>query len=612
MCNIHRRPSAHSPRQADPENLVKPTVPVADPIDGLIKTIDLENDIVVTFPVWPGAELNDRYQLVLNGKPVGVRGELDPLPEEGTLLTLSIPGGTEFKEDGLYELQHNTVGFPGGGTPTVSPATILLVDRTAPGEHQLGYMDFPDEARDGLTAAELAAMGDVLTGRIYGYTGLTKDDVVQTYWGNTPGPQVPLYGDEDGSQPILVNFDKDFLLSLGNVAEPTYYTVTDRAGNTSAQSRKVTIPLFLTEITPDLPAPIIENYDGMIDYNDAIARVEVQIPTSAIVQEGDQITLHWGSVAVGPFPVDPDSLTDPIILIFDIDFATINLAGNGNIPLRYDVVRSGHVIGVSETLDIEVNVTLPVPGIMDKPTIRGGSSTPSAEDNFIDENDFELDATIIINWNTGFGAGETIKVYWGGQEVLAEPYIITNTDVAGGRPLLLRALNSKFKPVGTGNDIRVYYTVTSDTNPNTSTSLEQGIIVLSKDELPGGPDGADAPEYTALNENGAINSELSINGAPVFIKPYVNIATGQVITFTYEAYDALVGGNLKFQWTHTSYPLTSENVTNGYHFNVERRTLLDHCFGHTRSYFQIQSDKGQGNSGRANVYVDMRRSGVCG
>lgn len=610
MCNPNRRPSARSPRKADAENLVKPTVPVADSIDGLIKTADLDTDVIVTFPVWTGASFKDKYQLILNGDPVGEIGEFDPLPPEGTLLTLSIPVSTELKEDGVYEVCHSTVGFP-SGTVVLSPTTTIMVDRTAPGAHQLGYMDFPDEARDGLTAAELLAMGDKLTGRIFGYTGLTKNDTIQTYWGSIPGPSVKLSGDENGSDPIDVIFDKAFLLSLGNVAEATYYTVTDRAGNTSATSRKVTIPLFLTEVAPDLPPPIIENYNGLIDYNDAVARVEVQIPGSTVVEDGDQIILHWGSVALGPYPVDSDDLGESVILLFDVDFTTIEQAGNGIVALKYDVIRSGNVVGLSTALDITVNVELPVPGIMDKPTIRGASSTPSAEDNVIDENDFELDATVIINWNAGFNAQEKITVYWGGQEVLDTPYTITNSDVAGSRPLLLAALNTKFKPVGTGSDIRVYYTVTSDTNPNTSTSLQQGIIVRSKDELPGGPDGPDAPQFTALNENNAITDELSVFGAPVFIKPYTNIEKDQVISFTYEAYDGLVGGTLKFTWTHTSHPLTEEQTTNGYYFTVDRRVLLDHCLGHTEAYFQIQSNKGTGNSRKANVYVDLRRAGIC-
>jgi hypothetical protein len=595
--------------QDEPE-LVAPDIPLADEFDGLIKTADLATNIKVYFPLWPDPRILDSYQLLLNNDLIGEAGSLDPVPPEGTILTLEIPVDTVLLDDGPYLLTYRVSGVPGGGERTSLEAPILI-DRTPPGAHQLGYMDFPDEAKDGLTAAELSAMGDVLIGKIFGYTGLTRGDIIKTYWGDVPGPELILQGDEDGSRPIEVRFDKAFLISLGGSAGATFYTVTDRAGNVSEESKKLTIPLFLVDITPDLPPPVIDNYDGLIDYVDAKAGVEVKIPTSNLLEQGDEIVLHWGTQALGPYPIAPEDIGEAFVLVFDVAFETIDLAGDGVYPLTYNVVRQNQVVGLSRHLEINVNAQPPVPGNLDKPTVRGGSSTPNNEDNFIDIEDFERNAAVIINWNTGFKAMQTIDVYWGGQQVLETPYVVTNTDVAAARSLMFTILNSKFKPVGTGNDIRVYYTVKSSGNPNTSTSQEQSIIVQSRDELPGGSEGPDKPEYTALNENGAINDKLSPDGAPVFIKPYTNIAAGQTIVFTYEAYDSLVGGELKFVWQHTSLPLTEEEVANGYTFFIPRNQLIKHCYGHTESFFHVVSDKGQGNSARANVLVDMRRGNTC-
>ena len=591
-------------------DLAPPFVAVADPVDGLIKTIDLQSDVNVDFPVWKGAELNDTYQLYLNGKAVGIKAVLDPLPPEGSPLSLPLSVKTQLLTDGAYTLQYSTIGSP-GDIEYISPEVPLIVDRTAPGEHQLGYMDFPDVAKDGLTIDELRDMGDVLTGSIFGYSGLRQGDVINTYWGAVPGPTTKLTGDEDETHPIMVEFPKSFLTSLPNPAGATYYTVIDRAGNVSAESRKVTIPLFLTEVTPGLPAPVVDDSDKLIDYQEALAGVDVKIPGSAFLEDGDQILLYWGSEKLGPVPVDPDDLGQPFVLIFEVQYETIEQAQDGLRQIKYEVIRGGQVAGLSSDLELDVRIELPVPGTLDKPTVKGGSGTPSNEDNFIDENDFELNATILINWNPNFKASQVIDVFWGGQEVLDQPYTITNSDVVAGRPLLLAALNSKFRPVGTGMDIRVYYTVTVSGNPNPSTSLEQGIIVRSRDELPGGPDGPDGPEYTDLNQNGAINVENGAAGAPVFIKPYINIAEGQVIIFTYEAYDSLVGGNKKFEWTHTSPDLTQSDVINGYRFLVPRSILNQHCYGHTESSFKVMSDKGQGNSKRTSVLVDMRLGGIC-
>jgi hypothetical protein len=89
------------------------------------------------------------------------------------------------------------------------------------------------------------------------------------------------------------------------------------------------------------------------------------------------------------------------------------------------------------------------------------------------------------------------------------------------------------------------------------------------------------------------------------------MAIGQTIVFTYEAYDKLVDGDLKFVWTHTSPALNADQVNEGYHFMVPREELIKHCYGHTESFFHVNSDQGQGNSERTSVYVDMRRGNIC-
>lgn len=611
MCKTRTHSTAKSPykmRKAELE-LPIPRVPLADPIDGLIKTDDLLDDVIVEITIWEGAKTNDSLHLTLNGFTVGQEYTLDN-PIEGAIIELSIPVDTELTTDGVYRLRYVTSSFPGGNTAE-SPVVDIKVDRTAPGAHQLGYMDFPEEAKDGLTAAELEAMGDTLTGRIYGYTGLSGGDTIFTYWGSIPGPEIVLTGNENGDSPIEVPFDKDFLLSLGNNPGATYYRIKDRAGNLSAPSREVTITLFLTEVITDLSPPVVENYDGLIDYVDALSNVKVSIPSAAILQDGDEILLRWGAVPIGPYPVDEEDFSQEFVLIFDVAYATIAQAGDGVRQLRYDVLRDGHLVGVSETVDVNVKIELPVPGTLEKLTIKGGSSIPSAEDNVIDENDFELDATAILSWNDNFNAGESIQIYWSGQEVLTPPYTITNSDTAAGRPLLLIIPNSAFKPIGTGTDIRVYYTISQPDNPNQSISEERGIIVRSKDELPGGSDGLDAPQFEQLNSNGAINRENSVNGAPIYIKPFLNISAGQTIVYTYEAYSDLVSDDLSFEWTHTSAPLTSEQVIDGYRFSVPRSELMRHCYGHAEATYQVISNKGTGNSKRANAYVDLRVAGVC-
>ncbi len=169
------------PIKQEPIDLLAPAVPVADPVDGLIKTDDLISDIAVEFPIWDAPALGDKYHLRLNGKSVGIEETLSTLPTPGTTLTLAIPVDGELKADGTYQVEYGLTTFP-GSEYIVSPAVMIIVDRTPAGTHQLGYMEFPDEAKDGLTLEELSLMGDALPGRIFGYSGLKRGDLIKTYW----------------------------------------------------------------------------------------------------------------------------------------------------------------------------------------------------------------------------------------------------------------------------------------------------------------------------------------------------------------------------------------------------------------------------------------------
>ncbi|WP_372438751.1 hypothetical protein, partial [Pandoraea sputorum] len=210
MNNSHINKRVRRPKLLKKLIIPPPLVPIAYPVDGLIKTGDLASDITVEFPLWEGARENDTYQLRLNDHTVGIEGLLKPVPPIGTILQLDIPVDTELQAAGAYNLDYVVTGFPGGG-PDEPPATTIIFDRTPPGTHQLGYMDFPAEAKDGLTAEELLNMGDVLTGSIFGYSGLQRGDVIKSYWGEVPGPELILSGEEDENDSIDIGFTKAFL-----------------------------------------------------------------------------------------------------------------------------------------------------------------------------------------------------------------------------------------------------------------------------------------------------------------------------------------------------------------------------------------------------------------
>jgi len=326
---------------------------------------------------------------------------------------------------------------------------------------------------------------------------------------------------------------------------------------------------------------------------------------------GDRVRTFWGATEGPGGEVEEDDLEEPRKVIIEFPRAFLESLDDFNGPVFYTVTdRAGNISQDSTAIDVLLLLNgLPLPGDLQRPTIRGAS--PEAVDNLIDEHDFERDASAVIAWNPGFREGQNIQLFWAGQPMFDPPYSLTEGDVAAARDLHLPVLNSRFRPLGTGNDIRVQYNVTQAGNPHTSRSPEQSIIVRSREELPGGPAGPGAPLFTDLNEHGAINTVNGQDGAPVHIAPYLNIKSGDVIHFLYEGFDQLIGGHPKNQWPHTSDPLTEEQARDGYDLRVPRTVLDATCYGHAEATFRVDSVTGSGRSKRQSAYVDMRVAGVC-
>lgn len=209
--------------------LIAPTVPVAD-ADGLIKTVDLESDVVVHLPVWYSAEERDTYQLLLNGQLVGNLESLpNPVPEEGTELSLIIPVVTQLKEDGVYTVGYRATNILGGASAD-SALTNIQVHRTPPGATLLAPMMFPD-----------VTLGETLTGMVPGYAGMQAGDIIQTLCNDIQGPAFTVQAENLTTSPVHIQFERSFLQTLNSDEVTIGYLVTDRAGNTSITSKFVTV-----------------------------------------------------------------------------------------------------------------------------------------------------------------------------------------------------------------------------------------------------------------------------------------------------------------------------------------------------------------------------------
>jgi hypothetical protein len=596
MCNTKQTPLV---TRSMPRELPQPNVPVADPIDGLLTLEDLQNPVVMHFVAWPEVTSDYSYQLVWNGVATGVTKPITT-EQPGDPLTLEIPAGL-LANDGQYSAGYVAINNIGGQV-AYSPVVPLIVDRTAPGAGLLAAMVFPVETHDGvLTSDELTGLGNVLTAEVPGYAGMAWGDRIRTFWGSVAGPEHTVTTAEVIEERVMVDFTRAFLERLGDVEEPVYYRVTDRAGNVSIDSLAKTFQLFLTEVPHDYPAPLCSQAaDGVIDDADARATVAVDIPQYPNPQVGDRITLYWGANALPEVPLQAgDETSDPVFTL-NVAYAQIALAGDGDVDLHYEVRRGGRLVGTSLQLTVNVHLTLPGPQdpdpetpeneALDLPIIRGTSDNPNNEDNVIDEDDFLLEANAVIGWKDEFAISDVISLYWGSQ---ASPVVYTLRSSDVGRDLLLTIPNALMAAEGTGDSIRVYYTVTHAGNPNTSRSGAQPVVVRSLGDLPGGPEGLKGPVFTNANEHNAISPINSPDGTPIFVPPYLNADKYPRVRIVFHGYNRANGDTpvpgASVEFTHVMDELEQAQ---GYSFRVTAQQLKLICEGRGEAYYRVEGPGG--------------------
>ncbi|RAU41608.1 hypothetical protein DBY65_026525 [Pseudomonas sp. RIT412] len=576
---------------------------------GLIPISALSSPLIVDFQVWEAAEPGYTYQLLWNNSRVGPEIEISDTDKPGDPLTLEVP--LELLTEGLHSVGYRTYS-PFADSENFSERFPVVIDRTAPGKPDLAIIHFPAEVQNGLTAAELTALGGTLKAEIVGYTGMAKHDSIKTYWGDIEGPTAEVDESDMGINKVIIEFSRDFLESIEPGVHPVKYRVTDRAGNVSDDSISVDILLLLEEIPVNYPAPILDPALGtLIDHAEAKPGVQVDIPHYPGASAFDQITLFWGDdLQMLPVLIPPGNENQDIVLSLRVPYETLAVKPVGKISIFYRVTRQNQLNGSSLSAQVEVFLTLPIPESAEPLIVQGTSlESPNVDDNFIDEDDYELNARAILKWSPAFRVNDDIHLLWGDQQRL-QWHQITEADVAIAKDLIIPVANSIMKAQGTGAEIPVRYSVTRSGNPNPSTSVVQKITVRSKEDLPGGTEGIDGPVFQ-LNPAGYISQSVAPDGTVGNIAAYINIAENQKLFFTFRGFDR--ENNLIDAATFTaSRELDDQDVVNGYGFKVPYRILRIICRGFCEAYFRVEPAPGSNQSSVTSritrVPVEMRES----
>lgn len=210
--------------------LPAPFVPSADPIDGLISTIDLNNFIRVELTAWEGIKPGDTAQLMLGDLYASPVWTMTPDISIGDTILMNLDPQL-LSTDGMHSLYYYSVN-PENGVITSSTTIALIVDLTPPGASLLAPL---------LVAN--ASFGLYLKARIPGYAGMEPGDLIQTVCNGTQGPTHRVVPENLTTTPVEISFTQEFLEGLFSDRVNITYHVTDRAGNRSILAQSVELTM---------------------------------------------------------------------------------------------------------------------------------------------------------------------------------------------------------------------------------------------------------------------------------------------------------------------------------------------------------------------------------
>ncbi|MCI3944831.1 hypothetical protein K0038_01858 [Pseudomonas syringae] len=576
--------------------LAAPDVAVAfhdEDTPGLIPVSSLTQPLIVSLNVWAAARPDYTYQLYFDMEKEGPEKLILPSHAPGDPLYLSV--SVDLLSEGFHTVAY-MIKNPENQTEEISDSFIIQIDKTPPGAPELAAIQFPSEIQNGLTAAELERLGGKLDVQIAGYTGMAKHDLIQTRWGDIKGPSAVVNESNMGLDKVVVTFPREFLESIGQDEKRVCYKVIDRAGNTSILSNPVAVKLRLQEVPSDYPAPVVDVAVGdTVDYLDAQSGVRVDIPHYPGAAALDTIQLFWGdNNPLAPVTLPPGEENDAVVLALKVPFEAIEKIPQGLVPVSYQVSRGGELVGASSNTPIDVFISLPVNEPLNSLTVQGTSvQNPNIENNFIDEDDYELNGRGLVNWNPDFQVNDDLNLHWGDQ-VQLQWHQINSSDVAAQRDLMVPIDNSLMQRQGTGAAIPVYFTVSRAGNPNTVNSPVQPVTVRSRGEQPGGQDGLAGPAFK-LTPNGVLGPNENPDGSDVKISPYTNMIEGQKITFTFKGFDT---SNTPIEAATYSSTTTVDDVDllEGHVFTVPFFNTRVICTGFAEASYTVSPIEGSNQS----------------
>lgn len=302
----------------------------ADGDDISTVSILLDGDVV------PGADKNF---------PAGV-------PDNDRFITLP---AEFFSADGRYSVAYRVTNTLGSGD---SDAEQFEVDLTAP---QLPVDSAPRFPQTDITEKYLEDHGNEVVVTLPDYTDIWAGDTIHYSLSrmagspNIVGSKTWTRAEIDAPPLTYILKGEDFI-QLGDGDHFALYSVTDRAGNLSANSLITTLQVSATPKPRWLPHPTIIEASGSgnsqsLNPKSVSGDLTVAIPNDAVIKEGDKLTALWGLPGT---PGAEQTIPQSEINTFTIPFAWFPGQIGKTISVIYQVVDGDTVLAKSDALSLTV------------------------------------------------------------------------------------------------------------------------------------------------------------------------------------------------------------------------------------------------------------------
>ncbi|MBV7572323.1 hypothetical protein KW846_06425 [Pseudomonas sp. PDM32] len=453
---------------------------------GLLHSRALGKELKVGFTMWPISNPApgepERVELYWNDSPVDSKSWTAPVPDSD--LFIMVPAS--YLQDGEHKVRYTVWIYT--GQPVESKVLTLTVDSKAP---VLNLVDnkliFPAEVIEGgVTADYLIACLDKVRATVPTYVAQAPGDVVVGKWEDPLDGASQQISSEpltsaNYTQPVELTFTGDLIRNSGEGLRHVTYFVMDRAGNPSGESVRQPVEAALKPLPSPIPLPPptvpLADIDGLIDRRDAIHPVQVRIHEFDNSLPEDRVV-----VTVGMTELDPHYLGSQPAFPVDIDVPWLTLkaqydfekGGEQDLAVSYKLMRRSLPFLAQDAPPVKLNLSKVGPENPDEPDplnpdlpcilVRG---KVSELDNKLIIDDEQQDAIANLQLYQPANEGEKIRIFW--SRTAVRPYVITDADIFRGS-VAIPVPWITVRNAGNHPQLRVYYEVFSDQNPNSERS----------------------------------------------------------------------------------------------------------------------------------------------